>query len=113
MKKGMMAKKPTVPAAHGETFRQAIIHFLGAESRSARDISQALHLAEKEVYDHLEHIRRSGRRIVVIPAVCRGCGYVFSKRERLTPPGRCPLCRHEAIAEPRFAIPGEENPSVQ
>jgi predicted Zn-ribbon and HTH transcriptional regulator len=80
------------------------MEFLGAGPRSAREISQALHVTEKEVYDHLEHIRRSGRHLAVTPAVCRGCGYVFSKRDRLTPPGKCPLCRHEAIAEPLFGL---------
>ncbi len=102
------AKGPTVPPAHGETVRQAIVQFLGAEPRSAREISQALHVAEKEVYGHLEHIRRSGRHLVVTPAECRKCGYVFGKRDRLTPPGRCPLCRHEAISEPLFSLSTEQ-----
>jgi predicted Zn-ribbon and HTH transcriptional regulator len=102
--KNARAKGPTVPPAHGETVRQAIIQFLGDGHRSVREISQAIHVAEKEVYGHLEHIRRSGRHIAVTPAVCRKCGYVFAKRERLTPPGRCPLCRHEAISAPLFGL---------
>jgi len=38
------------------------------------------------------------------PAECRSCGFVFSKRDRLTPPGKCPICRCETIFEPLFAI---------
>ncbi|HWI40131.1 MAG TPA: transcriptional regulator [Verrucomicrobiae bacterium] len=75
---------------------------------SAKEISVAVRVAEKEVYGHLEHIRRSlhaaGGALEVTPAECRRCGFTFSARERLTPPGRCPACRHEGILEPLFSI---------
>jgi len=81
---------------------------LRREPLSARDISGSLHIPEKEVYDHLEHIRRSihgsGLLLEITPAECRACGFVFAKRDRLTPPGKCPVCRSEALFEPLFAL---------
>jgi transcriptional regulator len=71
-------------------------------------VEHNLHLSEKEVYIHLEHIRQSihagGGHLEVTPAECRSCGFVFSKRGQLTPPGKCPLCRSETIFAPLFAI---------
>lgn len=42
----------------------------------------------------------------ITPAECRNCGFVFAKRERLTSPGKCPVCRNEAILDPLFRIRG-------
>jgi predicted Zn-ribbon and HTH transcriptional regulator len=36
--------------------------------------------------------------------VCRKCGFIFPKRERLTTPSRCPMCRQQSIQRPRFAV---------
>jgi predicted Zn-ribbon and HTH transcriptional regulator len=75
---------------------------------TAREISGEIGLSEKEVYDHLAHIRRSaagaGHLLFVTPAECRKCGYRFVDRDRLTKPGRCPSCRGEAIHPPSFSI---------
>jgi hypothetical protein len=75
---------------------------------SARDVSGAVGMMEKEVYPHLEHIRRSlqreRRRLIVLPASCLKCGFVFRKRQRLTTPGKCPVCRSESISELLFSI---------
>ncbi|MBA3002689.1 MAG: transcriptional regulator, partial [Desulfurivibrio sp.] len=93
-------RKPVVPRTAQETTRHAIMKLLGEGSVSAKDISVAVHLREKEVSSHLEHIRRSlhatGAVLEIAPAECRSCGFVFAKRERLTPPGKCPVCRSEA-----------------
>jgi predicted Zn-ribbon and HTH transcriptional regulator len=60
--------------------------------------------------EHLEHLRKSlhaeGRRLTQVPAECRGCGFVFRKRDRLKGPGRCPVCKGEAISDPSFRIEG-------
>lgn len=67
---------------------------------------------EKAVYGHLEHIQLSRKRendFVLTPAECKGCGFVFRKRDRLTPPGKCPVCRKEAIEDPLFSISGGGN----
>jgi transcriptional regulator len=89
------------------TVRQSIVFVLKEQEVTAKEISQAVGIREKEVYDHLAHISRSrslGGTFLLIPSTCRECGHVFKKRDRLTPPGRCFLCRSEAISPPRFMI---------
>lgn len=75
---------------------------------SARDISAEVRISEKDVYEHLEHIQRSvmkgDHQFIVCPPECSKCGFVFRKREKLKKPGRCPVCRHEAISDPLFSI---------
>ncbi len=106
--KKQRAKQPTLPPVRDETIRQRVIALLAAERVTAREISIQVGIPEREVYGHLEHIRRTlhqeGREFTLVPAECLGCGFVFNKRERLTRPGRCPLCRHEHLLEPLFAI---------
>lgn len=101
-------KRPMVPPERAETPRQLIQSLLLEREMSAKEISFEAHISEKEVYPHLEHLRRSlaheGMLLEISPAVCRSCGFVFSKRHRLTPPGKCPACRSEQIAEPHFAV---------
>ena len=89
------------------TIRQAMKELLQEEPLSALELSQRLSLPEKEVYPHLQHLARApgvGYRFRLIPAVCRKCGFTFTKRERLTTPSHCPVCRHQSIQRPRFAL---------
>jgi hypothetical protein len=101
-------KEPFVPAERHETIRKEILSLLLDQTLSAKDISAEVHISEKDVYEHLEHIARSthktGHHLTVIPAECLKCGFVFRKRERLNKPGRCPLCHEEKIQEPIFAM---------
>jgi transcriptional regulator len=82
--------------------------FLQQRAVTALEISAAVRLPEREVYEHLEHIHRSlsrtGHPLVVIPSACRKCGFVFTKRDRMKRPGRCPVCRNEALEDPLFLI---------
>ena len=91
-----------------ETVRQEIIAALLVGPCSARELSAAVGIPEREVPAHLEHIRKSitssGQRLIVAPAECKKCGFVFSKREKLKRPGKCPVCKGESIREPRFMI---------
>ncbi len=89
------------------TIRQTIKELLREESLSALELSQRLSVLEKEVYEHLQHLARApgpGLRFHLIPASCRKCGFTFTKRERLTTPSRCPVCRQQSIKRPRFAL---------
>jgi len=101
-------KELFVPQEKHETVRQEIISVLTGRTLSAREISAEVGFSEKEVVDHLGHIRiavrKSKERLVIIPAECKKCGFRFKKRERLNKPGKCPICRSQQIQEPRFSI---------
>ena len=101
-------KKPFIPVERHETIRRQIETILYHETLSAREISVVAGVPEKEVYEHLEHIHKSiereGGRLVMTPAECQDCGFVFKKRERLKKPGKCPVCNSESISEPHFSI---------
>ena len=89
------------------TIRQLLKELLEEETLSSLELSQRLALPEKEVLNHLSHIARApgpGYRFQMTPAVCKSCGFAFKKRERLTTPSRCPICQHESIRRPRFAL---------
>ncbi len=81
---------------------------LSDNEMGAKEISSAVRIGEKEVYEHLFHIARSiksqGKKLVINPAECMGCGYVFEKRKRFTRPGRCPICKSEHIKNPMYRI---------
>ena len=104
-------KEPAVPVETSDTVRHAILLVLEAGPRSAREISAEVSIPEREVYAHLEHVKKTvakdNRRLVVTPAECRKCGFVFEKRDRLKKPGKCPVCRGESIADPLFSIGNE------
>jgi predicted Zn-ribbon and HTH transcriptional regulator len=91
-----------------QTPRQQMLELLSQGRHTAREISQALGIAIKEVYSHLTHIARSAagqrKKLVTTPSSCLGCGYVFRDRTRFTKPGRCPRCRGERISEPTFSV---------
>ena len=72
---------------------------------SALELAGELLITRRETEDHLVHLERSlGKNLMVTPAQCRGCGYVFSKRRRLDAPGRCPACRGQRIDGPWFEV---------
>ncbi len=105
----MTPRPRSVPAERSETVRRAIRTFLQeGPPATAREISGAVHIPEKEVFGHLAHLERSlqreGRKLAVVPAECRSCGFVFRKRERLRKPGRCPVCRGTSVSEPLFSL---------
>ena len=91
-----------------KTLRKEMIALLEISPLSARDLSQALKLREKLVYDHLVHIektvRAKGRKLIILPARCESCGFVFSERGRFTRPGRCPKCKNSHIRAPAYQI---------
>jgi predicted Zn-ribbon and HTH transcriptional regulator len=101
-------KEPFVPVERHGTIRQEIVSLLEGKTLSAREISANIGVSEKEVYEHLEHIQRTINKrehnLIVTPAVCKKCGFVFRKRERLKKPSKCPVCRNEIIGEPLFSV---------
>lgn len=96
------------PVERYETIRQYIAALLEEGTYSAKEISQIIKIPEKDVCGHLEHLQRTliriDRRLEVISASCKHCGFIFKKRERLTKPGKCPTCRSIHIQAPLFHI---------
>jgi predicted Zn-ribbon and HTH transcriptional regulator len=93
----------------GETVRETLRRILREGGpATARDLSQAAGIREKDVAAHLEHLARSlahrGERLVVEPASCLACGFAFGGRTRLTRPGACPRCRSTRIDPPAFRV---------
>ncbi|HWM89619.1 MAG TPA: transcriptional regulator [Thermoanaerobaculia bacterium] len=97
------------PAAT-ETFRQRIMEILRREELSFDELRRELEVPARALEDDLRHVERSLRhgseRLRIDPARCRACGFVFRERtsRHLHAPSRCPHCRSERIAEPRFRI---------
>lgn len=93
------------------TIRQQIMELLAGQQMNARDLSQELHIMEKEVYSHLEHIDRTlagkDKRLVVEPFACLSCGYRFVGRKKWSKPGRCPVCRQGHIRQAEYRIEQE------
>ena len=91
-----------------QTIRQEMISMLSEEEMSVRDLSQAVGIREREVYDHLVHIERTvsaqGKKLVLLPIECLNCGYIFKDRKRLTRPSRCPRCKKSHIPKPVYRI---------
>jgi len=91
-----------------ETPRQAIRRLLAAAPHTAHELSALVHLSEKDVVPHLEHLARSLRgrsdRLEVEPAACLDCGFVFRDRRRLSRPSACPRCRSQHLRAPVFRL---------
>lgn len=106
------SKEPFIPAERRETVRIQIISLLKGNVVSAKVISSEVGIPERDVYEHLEHIRvsmnRREDRLIVVPAECERCGFVFRKRERLKRLGKCPVCNCESIRGPLFTIEGQK-----
>lgn len=90
------------------TIRKQLIDLLAQGPMGVRELSQLVHQSEREVYEHLRHIEHSvragGARLVIEPAACLACGFVFADRTRPQPPGRCPRCRATRIRRPRYSL---------
>lgn len=87
----------------GITLRQEIADFIKDNPSTAKDISKALGIQEKDAYYHMEHVAKTfGKGFHVILPECRKCGFVFSKRTGK--PSKCPECSSTWITEPEYYI---------
>ncbi len=90
--------------------RQTIAAMLTQGEYSALELASALLLTQREVEEHLAHLRRTHKQdLRTRPALCRQCGYEFSQRSRLDSPGRCPRCRQELVEGPWFSLKSAKN----
>ena len=101
-------KEPVTPEERYETLRHRIASMLKERPYTGKEMSGFLRIPERDIYDHLEHIRKTMNKgpykLVVVPARCERCGFVFRKRGRLKAPGKCPMCRNESLEEPVFSV---------
>jgi predicted Zn-ribbon and HTH transcriptional regulator len=101
-------KEPTVPVSRYDTIRKYITALLEEETFSTKDLSQFTRIPEKDVCDHLAHIRKTlnkhNRHLETTPAQCEKCGFIYKKRERFSKPSKCPLCHGSLIYPPHFHI---------
>jgi hypothetical protein len=88
-------------------FRKDLLNALADGPRSVSSIARELGLKRGDVEDDLRHLIRSaraaGHRVVVEPARCRACGFLFGE-EKLSKPGKCPACRSGRLFEPQVRI---------
>ena len=103
-----MTRRDPQPEARSHTLRQDLALALRGGAASARDLSKAVGASEKDVLAHLAHLaktlRARGEQLVVTPAACLDCGFVFSRREKLARPSRCARCGGSRLTLPEFAI---------
>jgi len=92
------------------TVRQQIIDLLRVEELNAMEISQAVSIREREVYEHLHHISQSlasqGKRLEITPYACASCDFTFKDRHRLSRPSRCPQCKGGHIRMATYRVTG-------
>ena len=91
------------------TPRQRIIDLIADARLTSYLLAQMLGIPERQVEEHLTHVvktiaRDKTRRFILDPAYCQDCDFVFRDRRRLTRPSRCPHCRSETLAAPRYGI---------
>jgi predicted Zn-ribbon and HTH transcriptional regulator len=105
---GEPMKRDEGPKERSATIRELLEAELREGPATARELSQAVGIPEKEVADHLEHLQKSiealGEKLVLHPAGCVACGYAFADRTRFKKPSRCPKCGRERIDPPAFSI---------
>ena len=93
------------------TLRKALIEVLTVQPRSVSSIARELGFKRGDVEDDLRHAirsaRASGRRVLIEPARCRSCGFVFGE-DKLIKPSRCPSCRGERLFEAQVRIESAE-----
>ena len=101
-------REPIVPEERYETLRHRIVSMLREHPATGKELSGQLRIPERDIYEHLEHIRKTMNKgpehLIVEPARCERCGFVFRKRGRLKAPGKCPMCRNESLVEPLFSV---------
>jgi predicted Zn-ribbon and HTH transcriptional regulator len=88
-------------------FRRDLLKALSAQPRSVSSLARELHIERRDVEDDLRHAIRSaeaaGHRVVIEPARCKDCGFVFGT-DRLARPGKCPMCRGSRLYEAQISI---------
>ena len=90
-----------------KTVRQQMADLLAQERLTSLELSQQLHISEKEVIRHLPHVAKTvshrGKMNMEQPR-CPKCGFKFKDRSRFSIPSRCPRCKNEHLSPPVFWV---------
>ncbi len=91
-----------------QTIRQQLISALEENEMTARELSKRIKIKEKDVFEHLSHIRQTlknqKKKLLIKPFQCMICDFSFKDRKRLTRPGRCPKCSQGHIEAATYRI---------
>lgn len=83
-------------------FRKELMELLRGRPHRLAELALLFECKPRDVEEDLKHLERSlnrqGLRLMVEPARCRYCGFVFA-RDKLRKPGKCPRCRRTWIEE--------------
>jgi predicted Zn-ribbon and HTH transcriptional regulator len=76
---------------------------------TAEEICERLDIKKRSiVYEDIDHISKSVKRqnkeLLIRPAICGKCQFVFKTRKTAKPPSKCPKCKSEWILSPTFSI---------
>lgn len=84
-----------------------MLDLVSSEPRTASSLARELGLDRREMENDLQHMitsaRAAGHEVIVEPARCKSCGFVFDQR-RLSKPGKCPECRGSRVFEPLIRV---------
>lgn len=88
------------------TRRIEIEDILSKNNISLQDIANIYRVELKEILEDVDHIKKSikPKKLVMTPAQCRNCGFIFKERSKIKTPSKCPRCRHERIKACLFTI---------
>jgi len=85
------------------TRRQLIQEMLEAKACTLKEISAMFGITVKHAEEEVMHVvKTSKQHFDIAHAKCVKCKFIFSKRDRLTKPSRCPKCKSERITQPAF-----------
>ncbi len=90
-----------------ETRRQQIMVLLREEPISLQHIANLFKTTVKDIREDMKHIKYSmqqNEELMMLPAECKSCGYVFRERSKIKRPTKCPKCKHERIIPPLFSL---------
>lgn len=94
------------------TRRKDIEEILSQNKISLQEIANIFRTDMKEILEDFQHIVKSvqpEREVVMEPAQCRDCGFIFKERSKIKTPSKCPRCRNERITPPLFTIRKRKN----
>jgi len=84
-----------------------LLDLVSSEPRTASSLARELRLDRRDLENDLQHMitsaRAAGHVVIVDPARCKKCGFVFDQT-RLSKPGKCPECRGSRVFEPLIRV---------